>query len=271
VLAVGVSGTVSETLKNLALAGVGVLQVVDDTLVTPNDVGPNLLLGRESVGLSRALACKERLQELNPRVQVVVSDRSASSLDASFVSEFDVVICGNSEAAPAVNALVRAAGGGIVFFSMAAHGRAGFVFCDASNHVFRAEGSETEIRLEVMPGFEAIRQSKPLPGKRSSPQLLALQLIWRFQAETGRNPGAADVARLNTLMEGMKAPTSLTNDEIALLARDASCELTPVCAVLGGIAGQQVLRVITRVGKPINNVFVFDSKTQIVGKIDRLD
>jgi uncharacterized secreted protein with C-terminal beta-propeller domain len=62
----------------------------------------------------------------------------------------------------------------------------------------------------------------------------------------------------------------LSGDDISLLVRNASSELAPVCAVLGGIAGQQMLRALTHVAKPLNNVFIFDSRTQVVGKVELL-
>lgn len=33
----------------------------------------------------------------------------------------------------------------------------------------------------------------------------------------------------------------------------------PVCSVLGGILGQEVIKVMTKVGAPMNNFFVFSS------------
>lgn len=275
VLAVGVSGVVSETLKNLALAGVGVLEIVDSAVVTESDIGPNLLLGRQDLGQNRALACKERLRELNPRVQVVVSARTTRSLEPAFLASFNAVICSSVVLGDALwlNGAVRAAAQDAVFFATATHGRAGFAFCDASNHCFRLEGSDAEVRLQALPSFQQVCQSKPLSGKRASPQLLAQQLLWRFQASRQRLPSAADVPALLDLQQELVGGSSaaLPEAQLVQLARDAATELSPVCAVVGGIVGQQVLRVLTRVGKPIDNVFVFDSASQVVGKIDHIE
>ncbi len=274
VLAIGVCGVMAETLKNLALAGVGRLEVVDDGIVSVNDVGSNLLFGRESVGLNRALACRERLQELNPRVEVVVTARSASSLDEGFVSTFDVIVCSSTRGhadALHVNVLARRGGGtSKVFFTVASHGRYGFVVCDASKHVYRLEGSDVDVHCDVMPSFEEVCRSKPLVGKKSTPHLVWTQLLLRFQLAHGRLPVSSDVALLSAMQKEMQVSTPVSEAELENFARFASTELSPVCAVLGGIAGQQVLRALTRMGKPMNNIFVFDSKTQIVGKIDFL-
>ena len=34
--------------------------------------------------------------------------------------------------------------------------------------------------------------------------------------------------------------------------------ISPVCAIVGGIAGQHVLRVVTKQDKPLDNLFLFD-------------
>lgn len=39
-------------------------------------------------------------------------------------------------------------------------------------------------------------------------------------------------------------------------------ELSAVCAVVGGIIGQEVLKAISRKGTPAFNCFVFDGMTQ---------
>ena len=35
-------------------------------------------------------------------------------------------------------------------------------------------------------------------------------------------------------------------------------EIAPVCAVIGGILGQEVIKVISQTDEPINNVFCFN-------------
>ncbi|CAG8693001.1 1297_t:CDS:2, partial [Scutellospora calospora] len=42
------------------------------------------------------------------------------------------------------------------------------------------------------------------------------------------------------------------------LASFALTELTPICAILGGVLAQDILNVLSKKGAPINNLFVFD-------------
>ena len=57
-----------ETLKNLILPGIGSFIIVDDALVTKEDLGVNFFLAEDSLGKSRAEECAQWLQELNPEV-----------------------------------------------------------------------------------------------------------------------------------------------------------------------------------------------------------
>ena len=57
-----------ETLKNLILPGVGNYTIVDDVVVSEQDLGVNFFLEESSLGKSRAEESRRLLQELNPEV-----------------------------------------------------------------------------------------------------------------------------------------------------------------------------------------------------------
>ncbi|KAH8879467.1 hypothetical protein GQ53DRAFT_39284 [Thozetella sp. PMI_491] len=64
------AGTVGvETLKNLALPGIGRFTIVDPAVVEESDLGVNFFLDADCLGRSRAESCAKFLQELNPDVQ----------------------------------------------------------------------------------------------------------------------------------------------------------------------------------------------------------
>ena len=47
-------------------------------------------------------------------------------------------------------------------------------------------------------------------------------------------------------------------EELARLARVAGRCVTPVCAVVGGMLSQEVVKSVTRSGEPVNNMLVND-------------
>lgn len=48
-------------------------------------------------------------------------------------------------------------------------------------------------------------------------------------------------------------------------ALHAQAEINPTCALLGGIAAQEIIKVISRNSDPINNYFVYDGIESYAG------
>jgi ubiquitin-like 1-activating enzyme E1 A len=272
VLVVGLDGVGAEVVKNLVLAGVGHLQLCDGSAVGESDLGANFLLARSDLGANRAAACLPRVRELNPRVSVEADARGPAALDAADVAGYAAVVCcsANLLQAAALGEIVRSGSQG-VFFAASGWGRAGFVFCDASNHTFRAEGGGAAEEQRVPPQEplgQVARRAQPPGAARGGAATAAgeLWLLWRFQlAHGGRRPGLANEAALAALCGEGPGPDAART---AALAREASTQpLAPVCAVLGGVAAQHVLRALTRVGRPLEGLFVFDGRAQVVGQV----
>lgn len=68
VLIVGLRGLGVEIAKNLCLAGPRSVTLFDPEPTTPIDVGANYYLTMAQLGVPRAVACVDRLAELNPYV-----------------------------------------------------------------------------------------------------------------------------------------------------------------------------------------------------------
>ncbi len=45
------------------------------------------------------------------------------------------------------------------------------------------------------------------------------------------------------------------------VAVNARAELSPVCAVIGGVVAQEAIKLLTRVDEPLRNTFLYDSTT----------
>ncbi|EPS43368.1 hypothetical protein H072_2649 [Dactylellina haptotyla CBS 200.50] len=69
ILLVNATAAGTETLKNLVLPGAGRFTIIDDAVVTDEDLGTNFFLDDSSIGLSRAQKTCELLCELNPDVK----------------------------------------------------------------------------------------------------------------------------------------------------------------------------------------------------------
>ncbi len=47
-------------------------------------------------------------------------------------------------------------------------------------------------------------------------------------------------------------------DELKQLANTATADVSPVCAVMGGVLGNEVIKAISGKGEPANNMLLFD-------------
>ncbi len=87
VLLIGLNGLGVEIAKNVILAGVHSLTLVDETLTTHMDLSAQFYLTEEDIGKPRAESCVVKLAELNPYVRV---GSFSGELNESFVASFTV-------------------------------------------------------------------------------------------------------------------------------------------------------------------------------------
>jgi molybdopterin/thiamine biosynthesis adenylyltransferase len=93
VAVVGLNGLGAEVAKNLILANIQRVLLLDDCTTTLSDLSSHFYLSQLDIGLNRAHACRERLQQLNPAVSVTSHDVDYSSLAALLATCTAVVLC----------------------------------------------------------------------------------------------------------------------------------------------------------------------------------
>ncbi len=89
VLIVGLSGLGVEIAKNVVLAGVKSVSLLDSKPVSLWDMGTNFFVSEKDIGSSRAAASSAALQELNGYVSVNVED---GDISAEMVAAHTMVI-----------------------------------------------------------------------------------------------------------------------------------------------------------------------------------
>ncbi|VDK76985.1 unnamed protein product [Cylicostephanus goldi] len=95
VCVLGSSALGTEILKNLVLAGVHSVCIVDSAFVQTPDLGQNFFLKKSDVGRPRADATIEYLKELNPSVQcdsLLLSPLNLTAEDLAILLQFHVVV-----------------------------------------------------------------------------------------------------------------------------------------------------------------------------------
>lgn len=137
ILLITMRGLANEIAKNLVLAGVGSITLLDGSTVSEVDLGCQFLLsegGESLVGQNRAEASSHALRKLNPRVQVHVDPESVTAKGPSYFAAYDVVIA--TDLGPDTFNIINTATriNGRPFYAAGTHGMYGFIFSDLIEH-----------------------------------------------------------------------------------------------------------------------------------------
>lgn len=98
ILLVNADATGSETLKNLVLPGVGNIAILDDTMVTADDLGNNFFVTNDDLGKPRGQVVCNWLIEMNPEVKGGHFHDNVKSVllnDSLFFNKFSFIILSN--------------------------------------------------------------------------------------------------------------------------------------------------------------------------------
>ncbi|KAL4800943.1 hypothetical protein BDV19DRAFT_352385 [Aspergillus venezuelensis] len=145
ILLVTFKALANEIAKNLVLAGIGTLTIIDDAVATEEDVGAQFFLTKDCVGHNRAQAAVESIRSMNPNVKVYADASSVASQSPEFFGRFDVTIATELDFSMynTINAACRIAGR--KFYAAGLHGFYGFVFSDLISHDFVIERARPNI------------------------------------------------------------------------------------------------------------------------------
>lgn len=283
VLVVGLRGVSVEVIKNVVLAGVGQLTLLDSMTATKATLESNYFVDRALIGKPVMEAARRRIQELNPNVKVTAVSRKPEDIDAAFLSGFDAVVVSNvgSRVQDRVQSLCRSIGDAAtgsmpVCVSTVSMGFFGYIFVDVGpsfKYWVKEDTDKGTDRVATgVPYAKAFSstfgEAKASLGRsrRSHRKLAYAVLILRaFEKRYGAPPRLpADAKKLDTLRAELMSASGLDASELPYDYLHMSIgslfrNLPPVLAVLGGMAAQEVLRVISRSGKPFNNMVLYDA------------
>jgi adenylyltransferase/sulfurtransferase len=95
VLTVGTGGLGSPLALYLAAAGVGTLGIVDFDVVDESNLQRQILHGTSDVGRPKVESAREKLEDINPNVNVVVHEEALTSENAlEIFKDYDVIVDG---------------------------------------------------------------------------------------------------------------------------------------------------------------------------------
>lgn len=296
ILVCGLCGLGAEITKNLILAGIKSITLLDHRDVTQLDVVANFLAPSDSIGSNIAEASKERAQNLNPMVQVVANPSDIASQPDTFFTSFDVVVvarCSDKDLLIKINELCRSKG--VIFYAGGVHGLFGYMFADLNQHNFIEEQKETT-DVEVNGEKQKMEETKMVKKcdsfvslsagldidwtnqkyasrlKRINSGYFMMQVILEFYALHRRLPAPesreADCFELLTvkhaLLTKMEVPQEKLTDAFAELMFG---QVSPVCAIVGGEVAAEVIKAVSQRDPPHNNFFFFSTLEEGAGTV----
>ncbi|QPG75136.1 hypothetical protein FOA43_002480 [Brettanomyces nanus] len=136
ILVINLTSVGVEVCKNLVLGGIGSLTIVDGSKVIDQDLNVNFFLDETQVGQFKLEACKSRIRDLNPRVELDTETRDWTSIVnlEEFITRFSLVVATGVCESEIVrlNGLTRRLG--IPFYCSGTHGLYGYIFADLIAH-----------------------------------------------------------------------------------------------------------------------------------------
>ncbi|XP_064602598.1 SUMO-activating enzyme subunit 1-like isoform X2 [Liolophura sinensis] len=289
VLLAGLRGLGAEVAKNIVLAGIKSLTLLDDTLVSEEDACSQFLVSRDDVGKNRATCSLSRTQQLNPMVTVTADTEILDNKGDDFFSQFDVVCvtCCSQAAMTRISDICHKKK--IQFFAGDVYGYFGYMFSDLGEHEYvtevlkpkpkrsdegsgepAAKKTRTEERETIMvkhsENFVELKDALSVDWTEESNSKKVKKTPSTFfllQDAEGRRPSTGSVSTdIETLLKIRDDILDKHKINKEVLPNDffSHCfaELSPVCAVVGGVLGQEIIKAVSKKDQPHNNFFFYN-------------
>jgi ubiquitin-like 1-activating enzyme E1 A len=185
----------NEIAKNLVLAGIHSLTIVDHAVVTEADLGAQFFISESDIGQNRAMAAAPQIRKLNPRVEVIVDTGNAATKAPEFYRGFDIVIATEMDMYPETLNVINLATRMFdrPFYTASVHGFYGFIFSDLVEHEYvveREKGNKPTL-LEAETRTRSIVDVKTKKENNKTIELVTkkeLYSTWFFASDTSRLP-----------------------------------------------------------------------------------
>ncbi|CAJ0625706.1 5843_t:CDS:2 [Entrophospora sp. SA101] len=225
----------------------------------------------------RALAAADRVKYLNPRVNVTTDTDDIRNKPKDYFQKFDLITLTDCDTNTIIEINRICHELGKKFYAASTYGIYGYIFCDLLQHEFIEERrvaiphkDEVEIKMikknAKYENFETFLSNDWATTKRKKikPLFWAIQIILKFQQANNHPPKLSeDIEKLSSIrdsyMQSVGIDSSFVSDELLKsLVLNFSAELSPICAIVGGILAQDILKALSCKELPINNFFIYD-------------
>lgn len=281
---------------------------MDHSQITEEDASSQFLVNRADVGKNRATCSLERTQLLNPMVEVKVDTESVSDKSDDYFTQFDIVCATCCKPTDLIRINNICAQNAVKFFAGDVFGFYGYMFSDLGVHEYAeevpkpkakptteqdngepaAKKSKTEEEHETVTvkksmAFKRLKEALEMDWttpdavkklKKTPNTYFIMKVLLKFMDKNERRPATTsregDMEQLSTLrkqlLEDLKLKDDLLNEDFA---ENCFAELSPVCAIVGGVLGQEIIKAVSQKDAPHNNFFFYNG-TDGGGLVDNI-
>ena len=300
VLYVNVTGTSSEILKNLILAGIrGAIadgRTYPDALAeTPTSfLPPAERTGKDTdhkdddddepdqkriKKMSVAKAIQPHILELNPLLEECeINEQEIPSIPSDFFAKFDIVVASNIGVQQAIRISKATTSHNGKFYMVHSFGLYACALIDlGEGHTYRKEIGKDKLsgvlKLDPYTSLEDMLMQKKMGDvkdrwHKSGPPMVytKYRAILNYCERKGTFPTCTEesavefveLTRAFLKEQGLESSYLGDEDDLKQLANTATADVSPVCAVMGGVLGNEVIKAISGKGEPANNMLLFD-------------
>uniref|UniRef100_A0A146LWM2 SUMO-activating enzyme subunit 1 n=1 Tax=Lygus hesperus TaxID=30085 RepID=A0A146LWM2_LYGHE len=277
-LLIGLGGLGAEVAKNIVLSGIKSVTFLDDKPSTKDLAFSQFLIPPDKIGENRAEASTERAKNLNPHVEVTSETFHLADLNEEYFSNsrWDVVVATGLDQDQLERLDNFCRKGNLKFFAGEVFGMFGYFFVDLNKHSYTK--TVKTIPKKGVVREDTIKETREFPTfssainqvfeKNSSklrlldPSYFVLKILLKFRAEKKRNPTDSDedwdqlVLLRDQELDKHHHPRDKVSDDF--LQAVVGAEVSPVCAIVGAVLSQEVIKAVSHKDEPHNNMFFFN-------------
>lgn len=253
VLLVGMNAISIEIAKNIVLAGVGRLSLVDGGVVDAAFAQGNFLVSEADIGREKHACMADKLTRYNRKLQFGQMVTRVSDLSAELYGELQAVIVadGSVEDRETLSALCHQHS--IAMYDIHAFDKVGICNILLADHSYvektaGRKGEDGEVVTESISGHITL----PLPilcgYYATMDESLALPEVY------------AALAQLDQVPQPLLAKASLCPN-LQRYAAQRGRIFYPLAAIFGGIIGQEIIKIVTHQDKPLFTTLIFDASS----------
>ncbi len=227
--------------------------------------------------MSVAKAMQPHVYELNPLLEeCAINEDDLEDIPSDYFSKYDIVVASNIGMSDAIRISNAVTGKGGKFFLVHSFGLYACAMIDlGKDHPYREEMGKDKLsdvkKVKPYKTLEEMFQVKLADAKdrwhkNGAPLVYAqYRTILHYYSQKKEWPSAEKLDEFVTISKNFLKDQGMDEnvfgeDEEGLksLALTATAEVSPVCAVMGGVLGNEVIKAISGKGAPANNTLLFD-------------